>query len=182
MTKEIELVKQEIKMLQSKLSFLEELEKTKSPVEEAYKEVYGHYPLIDENDCCRWEGKIWFAFQKGYEAHQSLVNDANKIQAEPSMINCIIRGNPPNGCSTWSEWFELFGSKGILHNLNISAKEYQPTKLTTLYDALRKLDKPMFIDDVLGAVDKWLPKTFQSYGEYQEGWNDCIEEIREKLR
>lgn len=44
--------------------------KPKSPVEEAYKEVYGHYPLIDENDCCRWEGKIWFAFQKGYNASQ----------------------------------------------------------------------------------------------------------------
>jgi hypothetical protein len=180
MTKEIELVKQEIKMLQSKLSFLEELEKTKSPVEEAYKEVYGHYPLIDENDCCRWEGKIWFAFQKGYEAHQSLVDDANKIQAEPSMINCIIRGNPPNGCSSWSEWFELFGSKGILHNLNISAKEYQP-KPTTLFanlDPYSNVDR----EHICSIVEDWLPKTFQSYGEYQEGWNDCIEEIREKLR
>lgn len=37
------------------------------------------------------------------------------------MINCFIDGNPPNGCSAWSEWYELFGSKGILHGLKISS-------------------------------------------------------------
>jgi hypothetical protein len=95
------------------------------------------------------------------------------------MINCIIRGNPPNGCSSWSEWFELFGSKGILHNLNISAKEYQPPEPTTLYDALRKLDKPMFIDDVLGAVENWLPK---EHDTNSDGWNKCVRMLREKLR
>ena len=69
---EIEKVKQEIKMLQSKLEFLEELENHKDQeVREAFKEVYGHYPMIDGNDYYRWEGKIWFAFQKGYEAAQS---------------------------------------------------------------------------------------------------------------
>jgi hypothetical protein len=97
----------------------------------------------------------------------------------PSMINCIIRGNPPNGCSSWNEWFELFGSKGILHNLNISAKEYQPPEPTTLYDALRKLDKPMFIDDVLGAVENWLPK---EHDTNSDGWNKCVRMLRENLR
>ena len=67
---EIEKTEGEIKVLQAKLELLKEIEKHKSPCEEAYKRVYGHYPLIDENDCCRWEGKIWFAFQKGYEASQ----------------------------------------------------------------------------------------------------------------
>jgi len=37
---EIEKVKGEIKVLQSKLALLEELEKTKTPVEEAYKNAY----------------------------------------------------------------------------------------------------------------------------------------------
>lgn len=67
---EIEKTEGEIKVLQAKLELLKEMEKHKSPCEEAYKRVYGHYPLIDENDCCRWEGKIWFAFQKGYESAQ----------------------------------------------------------------------------------------------------------------
>jgi hypothetical protein len=62
--KEIELLKQEIKMLQSKLSFLEELEKTKSPVEEAYKDWWGQYPQLEtdsEYDEMRWQG-----FQAGF--------------------------------------------------------------------------------------------------------------------
>jgi hypothetical protein len=57
--REIELLKQEIKMLQSKLSFLDELEKTKSPVEEAYKDWWGQYPELEtdsEYDDMRWKG------------------------------------------------------------------------------------------------------------------------------
>ena len=167
---DIEKTEGEIKVLQAKLELLKEMENHKSPAEEAYKNTYGMYPMGEP---------FWVVFKKGYEAHQSLVDDANKIKAEPSMINCIIRGNPPNGCSSWSEWFELFGSKGILHNLNISAKEYQPTEPQTLYDALRKLDRPMFIDDVLGAVDKWLPK---EHDTNSDGWNKCVRMLREKLR
>ena len=62
--REIELLKQEIKMLQSKLSFLDELEKTKSPVEEAYKDWCGQYPELEtdsEYDDMRWQG-----FRAGY--------------------------------------------------------------------------------------------------------------------
>ena len=58
--------------------------KTKSPVEEAYKNRRGEY-------------------------------------SEPSMTNCIINGNPPNGYVTWLEWYNELGSKGILHNLRISS-------------------------------------------------------------
>ena len=65
---EIEKTKKEIEVLTAKLSFLEELKKHKSPAEEAFKRVYGHYPVIDGNDYYRWDGKIWFAFQKGYNA------------------------------------------------------------------------------------------------------------------
>jgi hypothetical protein len=52
-------------MLQSKLSFLDELEKTKSPVEEAYKDWWGQYPELETDsqyDVTRWQG-----FQAGYE-------------------------------------------------------------------------------------------------------------------
>jgi hypothetical protein len=61
---EIQKVKAEIKMLEKKLSFLEELEKTKSPVEEAYKDWWGEYPGTENwtSDATRWQG-----FQAGYE-------------------------------------------------------------------------------------------------------------------
>jgi len=88
---EIEKVKGEIKLLQSKLEFLEELEKHKDQeVREAFKEVYGHYPMIDGNDYYRWEGKIWFAFQKGYEAAQPKDVEVNE-KPKPQTLLEIIR-------------------------------------------------------------------------------------------
>jgi hypothetical protein len=60
---EIEKTEGEIKVLQAKLELLKEIEKHKSPAEEAFKEVYGYYPEVCERS-------VWVAFQKGYEAAQ----------------------------------------------------------------------------------------------------------------
>jgi len=74
---EIQKVKAEIKMLEKKLSFLEELEKTKSPVEEAFKRVYGRYPVTDIADTC-WDGSTWTNFEQGYNAAYE-----EKVSQEP---------------------------------------------------------------------------------------------------
>jgi hypothetical protein len=63
---EIEELKAQIKVLEKKLSFLEELEQTKSPVEESYKDWWGEYPktvTASNTDDARW-----FGFQAGYNA------------------------------------------------------------------------------------------------------------------
>jgi hypothetical protein len=72
---EIQQTKEDIDILQEKLKKLEELEiqKSKSPVEKAFKEVYGYYP-----EGC--ERSVWIAFQKGYEAAQK---DC-KVEEEPT--------------------------------------------------------------------------------------------------
>ena len=62
---EIERVKAQLKVLEKKLALLEELEKTKSPVEEAYKDWWGVYPgteIWTNFDETRWVG-----FKAGYE-------------------------------------------------------------------------------------------------------------------
>ena len=58
----IQTVKEDIAILQEKLKKLEEIE-NKTPVEKAFKEVYGYYP----GGC---ERSVWIAFQKGYEVAQ----------------------------------------------------------------------------------------------------------------
>ena len=117
---EIEKTKAEIQVLTKKLSFLEDMQKhQKSPAEIAFKRVYGHYPVTDIADTY-WEGQTWFAFQKGYNA-------AYEEKDKPSMTNCVLTGNPPNGYVAWNEWYNEMGSKGILHNLKISSKDYKPT-------------------------------------------------------
>jgi molybdopterin converting factor small subunit len=39
------------------------------------------------------------------------------------------------------------------------------------------------VENILDRVEvEMLPKNFQSYCEYNQGWNDCIEEIKTRLR
>ena len=66
---EIEKVKAQIKVLEKKISFLEELEKTKTPCEEAYKRVYGNYPTTHITDGC-WDSPTWMHFVNGYKSAQ----------------------------------------------------------------------------------------------------------------
>ena len=84
--KEIELLKQEIKMLQSKLSFLDELEKTKSPVEEFYKQWWGQYPELEtdsEYDEMRWQGfQAGFHFAYEEKAKEDDYNDKSQPRME----------------------------------------------------------------------------------------------------
>lgn len=63
---EIEKTKAEIKVLEAKLSFLEELQNHKTLCEEAYKKVYGNYPDtgIGNGHSYIW----WDVFKKGYNA------------------------------------------------------------------------------------------------------------------
>jgi len=63
----VEAIEAEIKLLQSKLEFYKELEKTKSPVEEAYKKVYGAYPPTTPS-VSNFEDNRWRDFQNGYNA------------------------------------------------------------------------------------------------------------------
>ena len=58
----VEGIEAEIKMLQSKLELYKELEKTKSPAEEAYKRVYGIYPPVGDI--------YWENFKEGYDSVQ----------------------------------------------------------------------------------------------------------------
>ena len=63
----VESIEVQIKILQSKLEFYKELEKTKSPVEEAFKDNYGVYSnelkTTDDFNC-------WKSFKRGYTAAQ----------------------------------------------------------------------------------------------------------------
>jgi hypothetical protein len=99
---EIEKVRAEIKVLQSKLEFLEEIEKHKDQeVKNAFKDVYGHYP---ENTF----SLSWIGFQKGYEAHQSLP-ESNDWKTVALNFGELLSSVGPNGyynmtADQWLEW------------------------------------------------------------------------------
>ena len=65
----IEQTKKDIANLQQRLKLLEYEETVRTDVEKAYRDFYGHYPIIDmstnDYDCA-----TWVAFKAGYEAGQ----------------------------------------------------------------------------------------------------------------
>jgi hypothetical protein len=91
---EIEKTKKEIEVLTKKLSFLEELSQTKSPVEEAYKRVYGYYPEGRGNGV--WtigDADSWIAFQNGYSAAQEdyKVGEYQETAQEPEELKTLYQ-------------------------------------------------------------------------------------------
>ena len=82
---EIEKTEGEIKVLQAKLELLKEMEKHKTPVEEAYKDWMGVYPptnpSVDNIFDIRWR-----AFQMGYNAAYE-----EKVAQEPEELKTLYQ-------------------------------------------------------------------------------------------
>ena len=95
----VESIKAEIKLLQSKLEFYEELEKTKSSVEEAYKRVYGAYPPTTPS-VSNFEDNRWRDFQNGYNA--SKVSETP--QEEPEELKTL---------------YQMFENEGLCGRINV---------------------------------------------------------------
>jgi hypothetical protein len=66
---QIEQTKKDIENLQQRLKLLEYQETVRTDVEKAYRDFYGHYPIIDmsTND---YDAATWVAFKEVYEAGQ----------------------------------------------------------------------------------------------------------------
>ena len=170
---ETELLKQEIKMLQSKLEFLEELEKTKSPAEEAYKRVYGHYPVIDKNDYYRWDGKIWFAFQKGYEAAQKDYKVGEPYCPDDPIwydeVEWDEKDNPPEPTSTVFRQKIFDGIKSVFYD-----PDYERTHW--------KMKVNMAVDEVLTHFYDIIPEPQEPIcDEFVKGWNSCLKSIKMRM-
>ena len=176
---EIEKLKAEIKMLEKKLSFLEELEKTKSPVEEAFKDYWGEYPETENRACGgpRWEG-----FQAGYNYAQK---DYKVGEWEPTPQT------PEQVADGLKEAFREAVKQGVVSSVE---------KSKTLYDVIAQwyldsvtdnidLDVPTCVEDLVNRIEEWLPKEQSAAGSQNvyvectvEGFNDCLTKIKGKLR
>jgi hypothetical protein len=88
---EIEKTEGEIKVLQAKLELLKEMENHKSPVEEAYKRVYGNYP---DTGICNGMSYVWWdVFCKGYNASKEdyKVGEYQPTPQEPEELKTLYQ-------------------------------------------------------------------------------------------
>jgi hypothetical protein len=191
MTKEIELLKQEIKMLQSKLEFLEELDRVKSPAEEAFKKVYCRYPdKLDDK-----YGSAWDIFEKGYARAQKdykvgeyeptpqergdrIHKEVEKLQEKNWYVDAkdLIESETtlPEPTSTVFRQKLFDGIKSVFYD-----PEYERTHW--------KMKVDMAVDEVLTHFYDILPEPEEYIGDYGpsqgyvDGWNHYDEIIKEKL-
>ena len=185
---EIEEVRAQIKVLQKKLDFLEELEKTKSPVEEAYKRVYGVYPMTDLGDGC------WENFQAGYKSAQK---DYKVGEWEPTPQT------PEQVADGLKEAFREAIKNGIIPEVDNLSDDFMDEMVAKLKgQTLRDVcmdwwdrvfgdtdDTETCIDNLVDEISLWLPKYQSAAGSQNvyvectvEGFNDCLDKIKRKLR
>ena len=168
---EIEKTEGEIKVLQAKLELLKELEKHITPCEEAYKRVYGFYPETYEDS--------WSSFQDGYIASQKDYK-VGEYQPTPQTPEQVADG--------LKEAFREAVKQGVVSSSN---------KPQTLYDLIAEwweyledtLDMDSSIKDLVNDIEEWLPKEQSAAGSQNayvecsvEGFNDCLNKIKGKLR
>ena len=146
---EIEELKAQIKVLEKKLSFLEELEQTKSPVEEAFKDWMGVYPPTNPSADNIFDIR-WRAFQMGYNAayEEKVAPPEKKHETLYDLI------------ADW--WDEIF---------------------------MNNNEAAFTIESLVDDIEKWLPKEQSAAGSQNayvesavEGFNDCLTQIKGKLR
>jgi hypothetical protein len=206
---EIEKVKAEIKMLQSKLGFLEELEKTKSPVEEAFKRVYGTYPSSYDKSVFWTESDedTWIAFQQGYNASK-VDYKVGEYQPSPQTPEQVADGLRDAMRQAKEEGVFDEPTKPMNEVVDRMVKEWEENPPEFLKFELGKTlealitrwwcdvftthedwDMETAIDDLCDRVELWLPKSQSASGSQSlgvedmvEGFNDCLKKIKSKLR
>ena len=184
-------------------------------------EYNGHTYLRIMYDDSTSFGGVWWKQIERHKSPMNIVTDdvtRNVLEGlwydqvkkvKPSLTNCFIEGNPPNGYSSWYKWFEELGSKGILHNLRISSEDFkekveEPTKpMDEVVERLlkkyqeQKLYNRLFefgydkedCEVILCLVEDWLPEPQNASGSQNvntellvDGFNHCLQKIKEMLR
>lgn len=158
--------------------------KPKSPAEEAYKGVYGVYPITGIAD-----GSGWTFFQDGYNASK-----VEEYQPTPQTENEVAEGLKEafREAQQTEEWKET--QRKIDSNYDDMVAEL---KGQNLYDLIYDWWNEIFvngnpsgqnIESLVEQIEKWLPKeqSANSQNAYVEctveGFNDAITKIKNKLK
>jgi hypothetical protein len=160
---DIEKTEAEIKVLQKKLELLKEIEKHKSPVEEAYKDWWGEYPST-EKSISETEDMRWAGFQAGFQAAYE-----EKVR-EDDYYNEVEKDNP--------------------NIQKVIDKMVEERKSQKLYNIFKSYNYPDFIaENICNIVEEWLPQEQSASGSQNtfvecsvEGYNDCVRQMKEMLR
>ena len=179
----------------------EKEQRTKSPVEEAYKDWWGQYPELEtdwEVDVTRWQG-----FQAGYEfawaiAHAKKVVEKVQEEQKWDAVRESVKWCEEHPDKDPLDWLKPQTPEQVADGLKEAFREAvkqgvvsSSNKPQTLYDLIAEwweyledtLDMDSSIKDLVNDIEEWLPDEHYSDGEdYDLGFNDCLKKIKSKLR
>jgi len=211
---EIEKTEGEIKVLQAKLELLKEMEKHKSPAEEAYKRVYGNYP---DTGICNGMSYVWWdVFCKGYNASKEdyKVGEYQPKEKEQKwdVVRESVKWCKEHPDESVEDYLKPHTPEKTEQLLREAFQKVQQTeewketqrKIDSNYDKMveeRKSQKLWNMvrdelgysidccDEIVDLVEKWLPEPQSAAGSQNvdveflvDGYNDCLNKMKEKLR
>ena len=180
---EIEKTKAEIKVLEAKLSFLEELQNHKTLCEEAYKRVFGKYPgaaftwTIEDERCM-------YMFQQGYNAaKEERVSEYpykkyTPEETEKSLKDAMKTAKADGVFDKPKPEPETLTLKQLLKKweFDFSAKwENDDNKTSELYEEEVERFIQMFIEWMPDAVD-------DAIDDWDDGYNAYHDTVMENLK
>ena len=167
----------------------------KSPVEAAYKRVFGEYPPTDPS-VHNFDDNQWFAFQKGYSCGygDSLTND----KEEKLLLKKIFQEENERierNLKTSLQELSNGDVRPIDDVVKEAKKELVEKQSKTLTDILYRWWDDVFtthsdwdmetsIEDLVDQVEQWLPKQTDVCEEYsyETGRNHVLDLIKRNLR
>ena len=176
---EIRQTKEDIAILQEKLKKLEELEiqKSKSPVEEAFKKVFGYYP-----DGC--QKSVWVAFQKGYNAGMENNKNFEPTPQTPEQVEQGLR----DAMKQAKEDGVFDEPKPMDDVIDRLLEKYKSQKLWNM--VRNELGYSVdCVNEIVDLVERWIPEEQNASGSQNvdtellvDGFNDAIQKIKSNLR
>ena len=173
---EIQQTKEDIAVLQEKLKKLEELEiqKSKTPVEEAYKKVYGWYPPTTSSPY-DLDG-IWIPFQKGYNASKDECSEWKNaaLLFGEELVSIIPCGYYDMTAEEWVKWAKGAYEKNSDDLLKLVREKQR--KCEALVDKLQ--EKNWNVDVKTNLKPHWEP-TPQTPEQVEQGLRDAMKQAKE---
>ncbi len=185
---EIEKVKQEIKVLEKKLSLLEEIEKHNTKPKMTL-ENEGEFDIVSYDGYVYYRLKyptdvIWYS--KSMTGRLEPIKDT-KTKNELETLYLQSR----TYCPDEPDWYDEveWDEKDNPNLEKIIDKMVEERKAQKLYNILIRYGYADDVDEILDLVEKWLPKEQISAGSQNvntellvEGFNDCVRKMKEMLR
>ena len=162
------------------------VEEPKTPVEEAYKDWCGEYPSGSPSEDAKWG-----AFLAGYQVTQPKAVPVDEPEHYDE-VEWDEKDNPKPMDEVVNRLLEKWKTdppEFLKFELGKTLEDLITRWWLDIHTDYKDWDVPTCVDDLIDQIQLWLPKSQSASGSQSlgvedmvEGFNDCLEKIKSKLR